>query len=114
MRMIWRAVIYLPFRIPLSKDVNVLRVQTSEEIIFRLTSPHYGPYLADDIDNRIYHYYCETCHCSCGNPDEVFRTSAERAKNLKDGPTGDQQSQMSSHARQHSIMWSWARSLETM
>ena len=109
---IWKTYIYLSYRDQIGKDASEWRVQTSGDIIFRVSSPTWGTVPATNPDSNLYHYLCETCHYSSGNPDEVFRTSADFAKNMKNGPTGDQQIQMSVHARQHSIMWSWVKSLE--
>jgi len=109
---IWKTYVYLPYRMPINKERDVWKIQTSTDIIFRVSSPEYNVLNSVSTPNHLYHYICETCYYSSGNPFEVFRTSVDSAENMKDGPTGDQQTQMSAHARQHSIMFAWARSLE--
>lgn len=104
---VWKAEICLPWGFEKQDPTNI---QTHTEILFRLSGDEF--FAPEEQSERLYYYLCGTCYYSCGNPYEVFRTSSERAKNLKDGPTGDQQIQMSAHVQQHRIMLQWARSLE--
>lgn len=63
----------------------------------------------DEYEKAPHEYYCESCLCACGNGDKVFKTGSAPLKELVDGPNQEQREQMSVHAEQHSIIWSWAR-----
>jgi hypothetical protein len=58
-----------------------------------------------------YRFRCLSCYAASGDNDS-FRTQCEQLQRLKDGPTQEQQDQMSDHARQHTIMYSWAKGLK--
>jgi hypothetical protein len=78
-------------------------------IIFQLYCPDWMR--TDDHETKRVQYRCMDCYAASGNP-EAFTTGSAFATRMKDGPTDKQQGQMIDHARQHSIMWSWAKSLE--
>jgi hypothetical protein len=60
-----------------------------------------------------YLWKCESCICGSGNYRNVFKTDYEKFENLHNGsPSEKQMNQISEHARQHEIIWSWARSLK--
>jgi hypothetical protein len=59
-----------------------------------------------------YCYQCMSCYLACGTKEEVFTTDYAEAKDLKDGPTKDQQEQIRQHTKQHQIMLQWARSVK--
>ena len=63
------------------------------------------------IANDRYRYICMDCYSASGSR-EAFSTDCAYIRDMKHGPTPSQQSQIGNHARQHSIMWSWAKSLE--
>ena len=82
-----------------------------DALIFKLE--HDGTYLpVPEWDNNQYRYRCMNCFAACGSDRYTFSTGYERAKHLKDGPTQQQQDEMSDHARQHEIMFVWARSVK--
>jgi len=58
-----------------------------------------------------YRYRCLSCYEASGDSG-CFCTQSEQLQRLKDGPTQDQQSQMADHAKQHSIMYAWAKGLK--
>jgi hypothetical protein len=73
-----------------------------------------GKYLpVVDWDNHKYRYRCMSCYLHSGS-EESFATEYAKAKDLKTGPTPEQEEQIQSHThtKQHQIMWSWARSLK--
>ena len=65
---------------------------------------------------------CQSCYAASGDDRSIFKTDWEKREHLggqgsKDvggfsEPSRKQQDQMSDHAKQHSIMWSWARGLK--
>jgi hypothetical protein len=66
----------------------------------------------EEYQDTPHRYYCESCLAACGDKKAVFHTGAAPLKNMKNGPTDKQRTQMSEHAEQHSIIWNWARSQE--
>lgn len=58
-----------------------------------------------------YRYRCLSCYAASGDRGS-FVTQCEQKQAMKDGPTQEQQDQMSEHVRQHSIMWEWAKGLK--
>lgn len=62
-----------------------------------------------EYEKAPHQYYCESCLIACGNGDKIFKTGSAPLKQMTDGPTQEQREQMTDHAEQHSIIWSWAR-----
>jgi hypothetical protein len=82
-----------------------------DSIIFKLE--HDGVYFpVPEWEYNQYRYRCMSCFAACGLERDTFKTTFARAKFLKDGPTQEQQDQMSDHARQHSIMYLWAKGVK--
>ena len=81
------------------------------EIFFKLQ--HDGIYTYhSEWENNQYRYRCMDCFMASGSEEYTFATRFEKAKFLREGPTQQQQDEMNEQTRQHSIMWSWARSLK--
>jgi hypothetical protein len=60
-----------------------------------------------------YSWQCESCLAGSGRYGEIFQTDRERIGDLVQGkPSEKQMNQIRDHARQHEIMWAWARGLE--
>lgn len=69
-----------------------------------------------------FRWYCQDCFAACGNKDRIFKTKWERREDLGgkgnrnfggfSEPTQAQFLEMNEHAKQHSIMWSWAKGLK--
>lgn len=67
-------------------------------------------------------WYCQDCYAACGDRRDVFKTDWVRREDLGgkgsretggfSEATHDQQRQMNEHAKQHSIMWAWAKGLK--
>lgn len=67
-------------------------------------------------------WYCQSCLAASGNYRDLFRTDYARRENLLgqgnrehggwDTPTVQQQDQMVAHAKQHEIMYAWAKGLK--
>lgn len=65
---------------------------------------------------------CQSCYYGSGNDRDIFRTDYVRREDLGEkgdrdhggwsSPSYSQQDQMRQHAKQHQIMFSWARSLK--
>ena len=90
-----------------SEPKPLSRVSTST-IQFQLERREFGPPF-EDREDEPYFYYCLSCLIACGDKEAVFKTGIAPAKKMQDGPTDKQQTQMSEHAEQHSIIWNWAR-----
>ena len=80
-------------------------------LIFRVEEAGYSMFPASN-PTHLYRYYCESCYYASGERERVFRTTPASTEKMKDGPTKEQQEQMSDHSRQHEIMWQWAKGLE--
>ena len=64
-----------------------------------------------DAQKFPFRYRCLSCYMASGSGDS-FSTQCEQRHLFRDGPTEAQKDQMSEHARQHSIMWAWAKGLK--
>ena len=105
---------YRPF--PINEQIPGAEVSINA-LIFQLESPalltwdyldHHGD---PDIQKFPYRYRCLSC-CAASGSRDAFTTQCEQLQSLKEGPTQEQQKQMNDHARQHEIMYLWARSLK--
>jgi hypothetical protein len=67
-------------------------------------------------------WYCQDCYAAGGNRDHAFHTKWAKREDLGGKgnrnfggfcePTYTQSLEMADHARQHAIMWSWAKGLK--
>lgn len=62
--------------------------------------------------NPTYIYKCYSCYAASGDREYSFETESATPEKLKDGPTENQREEMSNHAKQHTIMYQWARSIK--
>ena len=62
-------------------------------------------------EKAFYRYTCLTCYAASGNLD-VFSTSWRTPTEMEEGPTAQQVEEIRDHAKQHSIMYSWAKGLK--
>jgi len=94
-------------------ETDTSRIVDTPCLIFKSEVPRYVDFdLPDDwIPIR---WICLSCFEACGDETDVFKTGSAPRRELKrvTGPTQKQQNQMLDHARQHEIMWAWARGLE--
>lgn len=113
---IWKIALIQPIRPPIEGVVNLNITQIIEPVylVFRAECPILGfpKQVYKDPEEYPWRYRCESCYYSSGDLEEIFRTSCDPIKNMKHEPTRAQQAEMSGHARQHQIMWAWARSLK--
>jgi hypothetical protein len=108
---VWRVPWLRNFPGPIDKPWRTEELQVSA-LVFQLEhdGTTFQP-VANWEENR-YRYRCMDCYLASGSKEDSFTTGFEKAADLKTGPTNYQMDEMSDHARQHSIMWSWARSLK--
>ena len=109
------APVYLPFHWGIT-ETNPAIVLDSPRITLL---PEYNNGVHDpDIKIHVldvpWRYYCESCHYAFGNKRGVFHTdwTSRRSLGLEGMPSRHQMDQINDHAKQHSIMWSWAKGLE--
>ena len=113
MQPIWK----VPWYRPIGVNEPLDTIAYYDVLLFQLESPillnwdYFDRHDQPDPQKFPYRYKCMSCYAASGSND-VFSTQSEQKQSLKDGPTQEQQDQMSDHARQHTIMWAWARSLE--
>lgn len=112
MNPIWKIPILLPVGIQQTEfEISSRRFYDPPVIIFQLQ--HDGIYLpVSEWENNQYRYRCLSCYCACGSDKHCFVTRFEKAQHLKEGPTVQQRNQMSEHAKQHTIMYSWVKGLK--
>lgn len=95
----------------LDKDFDPAGIQVNA-LIFQLEHDGTTFQPVGNWDENRYRYRCMGCYVACGSKENSFTTGFEKQGDLKDGPTNYQQDEMSDHARQHSIMWTWAKGLK--
>lgn len=101
-----------PIPPPTGRDIELDMSKIIEPIslTFVVERSEYPMFATDKTS--MYRYCCQSCRYASGEFDLVFRTSPASAEKMKDGPTEDQQEQMSDHSRQHEIMWRWVKGME--
>ena len=114
MNPIWK----VPWFLPRFVDEQIPGAEVRiEAIIFRLEPAvllnwdYVDRHDRTDSQKFPYRYRCLSCYAASGDEDG-FRTQCEQLQRLTDGPTEKQQSQMADHAKQHSIMYAWAKGLK--
>jgi len=88
-------------------DAIIFQMESPAVLVWDYLDRHGRP----DRQKFPYRYRCLSCYAASGDEDG-FRTQCEQLQRLTDGPTEEQQSQMADHAKQHSIMYAWARGLK--
>lgn len=95
-------------------DIGKTPVQTVTVIQFRAEEPVYQM-TGEQIENRglrYFQYVCYSCYAAYGDKQHCFATAWASRNNMRNGPIAIQHEQMKQHAEDHSVIWSWARSLD--
>jgi len=95
----------------LIKGPQVLRLVFNPESFPDVHFPDNETYVL----NVPWRWVCEDCHYACGDTRDIFKTdwaAREALGNFGETPTSTQTEQMAQHAKQHSIMLSWAKGLK--
>lgn len=92
-------------------DLNKLTIRGITVVEFRPEEPVYqmDEEQMRDGELRLYQYVCYSCLATCGDRNRCFTTVCATRKSMRLGATTTQQEQMKFHAKQHSIIWGWAR-----
>lgn len=117
------------YRVPFFRPIGVTEEPLGstvrcDQIIFAPeydTDVHFPDYFIKVWDVP-WRWYCQDCYAACGDRRDVFKTDWVRREDLGgkgsretggfSEATHDQQRQMNEHAKQHSIMWAWAKGLK--
>ena len=102
------------YKVPWLRPALISDVGTTvyvSSLVFKLEHDGTTFQPVENWDENRYRYRCMDCYLACGSEENSFTTEFERQKDLKDGPTNSQQDEMNDHARQHGIMWAWAKGL---
>ena len=118
-----------PYRIPIFRPLGINEdldpsVAVTNQIIFcpEYDTDVHSPEVYIKVWDVPWRWCCQDCYGASGDRRDIFKTDWARREDLGgkgnrnaggfNEATYNQQQQMNQHAKQHSIMWSWAKGLK--
>jgi hypothetical protein len=118
-----------PFRAPWYRPIGINEPLDATKVMYDTITfvPECDPRVNDpdvyvEVWDVPFRWICQDCHAACGDKRNIFSTKWERREDLSgkgtrnvggfSEPTYEQQQEMNVHARQHAIMWTWAKGLK--